>query len=405
MEVLDPVQNHAFRDTYLELDYDLSHVLFIATANYEEDIPETLHDRLEVIRIPGYTSHEKEEIGRRHLVPRLASESGLKEAGAVLTRPALRSIIESYTREAGVRELARLAGKIFRKLARLSVEGKPLPKRIGPRELERFLGAPLFLKARLEEEPPVGVGIGLAYTGAGGDILRIETAVMPGKGDFHLTGQLGEVMQESVTAAWGYLKTAIPREPLLQKLWDYSPGRAYLAEHFSSDGDQDAGRAYDDGQLALDLGEEVREPSAGGPGDHELLSSLEVRMHLPEGAVPKEGPSAGLAVAASLLSALLMEPLQARVALSGEITLTGQILAVGGLKEKILAARREGVRKVVLPGDVRGQMKELPAELTAGLELIYVSTFLEALPHILSRFGEAEHGALEAVRDDEGEAA
>lgn len=401
MEVLDPVQNQAFRDTYLELDYDLSHVLFIATANYEEDIPETLHDRLEVIRIPGYTSHEKEEIARRHLVPRLAGESGLKEQAAVLTRPTIRRIIEAYTREAGVRDLARHIGKIYRKLARVMVESKPLPKRVGPRDLERFLGAPLFLKARLEEEPPIGVATGLAYTGAGGDILRIETTVNPGKGDFHLTGQLGEVMQESVTAAWGYLKTAIPREPALQQLWDASAGKAYLIEHFSSgDGGGPEPLSYEDAQLTLDVGEVGREAPSGA-NDHEILSALEVRMHLPEGAVPKEGPSAGLAVAASLVSALLLEPLAPRVALSGEITLTGQILAVGGLKEKVLAGRREGVRKIVLPEEVRGQVKELPAELVSGLEIVYVSTFLEALPHILHEY-EGEPGR-SSEADEPGE--
>ncbi len=180
MEVLDPVQNHAFRDTYLELDYDLSHVLFIATANYEEDIPETLHDRLEVIRLPGYTDREKEEIARRHLLPKLAEENGLAELGDVVTRSALRLIIEEYTREAGVRELARLIGKVYRKLARLRVDAKPLPRRVGPREVERLLGARPYLRPRLEDEPLVGVSTGLAYTGAGGDILRIETVVAPG---------------------------------------------------------------------------------------------------------------------------------------------------------------------------------------------------------------------------------
>jgi ATP-dependent Lon protease len=401
MEVLDPVQNQSFRDTYLELDYDLSHVLFIATANYEEDIPETLHDRLEVIRIPGYTCHEKEEIARNHLVPRLAAESGLDERGKLFTKAALRAIVEAYTREAGVRELARNLGKCYRKLARLSVEGRSLPRRIGPRDLERFLGAPLFLKARLEEDPRVGVATGLAYTGAGGDILRIETVVMPGKGDFHLTGQLGEVMQESVTAAWGYLKTNIPREPALQRLWSDSPGRAYLVEHLASpEASGEPFPPYDGVQLTLDLGEEVRGSDYDGPSDHEVLSSLEVRMHLPEGAVPKEGPSAGVAAAASLLSALLLQPLEPRVAVSGEITLTGHVLAVGGLKEKVLAAKREGVRKVVVPDDVRGQMRELPSELVSGLEIVYVKTFVDALPHLLHECGDGDGDGPREVEDD-----
>jgi len=402
-EVLDPVQNQAFRDTYLELEYDLSRVLFVATANYEEDIPETLHDRLEMIRLPGYTDREKEEIARRHLVPKLAGENGLAELGDVFTRTARRTMISSYTREAGVRELARLIGKVYRKLARMRVENRPVPGRLGPRDVERLLGAPAFLRARVETEPSVGVSIGLAYTGAGGDILRIETVVAPGKGDFHLTGQLGEVMQESVTAAWGYLKTALSRDEHLAALWRDSAGRAYLLEHYTqtepglADGAGEPGfalegpagdglsRPLEPGLLPSDLEigatlEPTCEPP--GPTDHELLSALEVRMHLPEGGVPKEGPSAGMAVAVSLLSALTLAPVAPRVALSGEITLTGQILAVGGLKEKLLAALREGVRTVILPADVKPQIKEVPAELTRGLEIAYVTEFKDVLPHV-----------------------
>jgi ATP-dependent Lon protease len=391
------VQNHAFRDTYLDLEYDISPVLFIATANYEEDIPETLHDRLEVIRLSGYTSHEKEQIARRHLIPRLAAESGLPDVGDVLTRPALRFLIEAYTREAGVRELNRNLGKLYRKLARARVEGRPLPARVGPKEVERLLLSPPFLKARLEDIPLIGVSTGLAYTGAGGDILRIEAVVAPGKGDFHLTGQLGEVMQESVTAAWGYLKTAIMRDRDIGGLWDTSPGRAYLAEHFSPPETPmmaDPRGADPDGPDGLLIEPALESPPTAtpatkgsefdvGPTDHELLSGLEVRMHLPEGAVPKEGPSAGIAVAASLFSALTHYPLAPRIALSGEITLTGHVLAVGGLKEKILAARREGVVTVILPEDVRPQIRELPVELLRGLDVVYVSTFPEVIAHVL----------------------
>ncbi len=212
MEVLDPVQNRTFRDNYLELEYDLSPVFFIATANYEEDIPETLHDRLEIIRLPGYTDREKMEIARRHLLPKIAAESGLEDLGDVFSPAALRLLIREYTREAGVRELSRLIGKVYRRLARMKVEGRAMPSRVGPRSLARLIGPAPFLAARLGREPQVGVSLGLAYTGAGGDVLRIECVVTPGKGDFHLTGQLGEIMQESVTAAWGYLKTSlIPR--------------------------------------------------------------------------------------------------------------------------------------------------------------------------------------------------
>ncbi len=427
MEVLDPVQNRTFRDNYLELEYDLSHVFFIATANYEEDIPETLHDRLEIIRLPGYTDREKLEIAQRHLVPKIAEESGLGDLGNVFTPAALRTLVREYTREAGVREMARLIGKVYRRLARMKVEGKPVPRRVGPRDLGRFVGPAPFLAARLGTEPQVGVSLGLAYTGAGGDVLRIECVVTPGKGDFHLTGQLGEIMQESVTAAWGYLKTSLVRDPVLSRLWVESPGRAYLLENYQPpDNGDDAGAAA---QPMDQRGREVawgpadsrapmgrvieigsREPGfrpdelggQSGPGlagrapdgqapeceppqpsDHEMLSALEVRMHFPEGGVPKEGPSAGIAVATALLSALLQEPVLPKVALSGEITLTGQVLPVGGLKEKLLAALREGVETVVLPSVVRPQVHELPAELKKGLDIVYVDNFIDVLPHAL----------------------
>ncbi len=427
MEVLDPVQNRTFRDNYLELEYDLSHVFFIATANYEEDIPETLHDRLEIIRLPGYTDREKLEIAHRHLLPKIAEESGLPDVGKVLTSSALRALVRSYTREAGVRELARLIGKIYRRMARTKVEGRSLPHRIGPRALEKLVGPAPFLAARLGTEPQVGVSLGLAYTGAGGDVLRIECVVTPGKGDFHLTGQLGEIMQESVTAAWGYLKTSISRDPLMSSLWLGSPGRAYLMENYQSPdnggeefgppGESGApGRGVEDksqlrrrgrrggqgerggagdhiGETILP-GESIEFESGRGsecepslPSDHEVLSALEVRMHFPEGAVPKEGPSAGVAVAMALLSALLQHPLLPKVALSGEITLTGQILPVGGLKEKLLAALREGVETVVLPASTRPQVQELTAELKKGLDIVYVENFIEVLPHALLGLG------------------
>jgi ATP-dependent Lon protease len=410
MEVLDPVQNRAFRDNYLELEYDLSHVFFIATANYEEDIPETLHDRLEIIRLPGYTDREKLEIATRHLVPKIAEECGLSDLGNVFTPAALRTLIREYTREAGVREMSRLIGKVYRRLARMKVEGKTLPRRVGPAQLARLLGPAPFLAARLSSEPQVGVSLGLAYTGAGGDVLRIECVVTPGKGDFHLTGQLGEVMQESVTAAWGYLKTSLARDPTLGALWANSRGRAYLLENYQqpdsgeegagsgqigsavsgNDLRRPAGRLIDAGTLegGFRPGEKTAEGEPQQPSDYELLSALEVRMHFPEGGVPKEGPSAGIAVATALLSALLQIPVLPKVALSGEITLTGQVLPIGGLKEKMLAALREGVHTVILPGAVAPEVHELPPELKKGLDIVYVDKFLDVLPYVLQRNGE-----------------
>jgi len=406
MEVLDPVQNRTFRDNYLELEYDLSHVFFIATANYEEDIPETLHDRLEIIRLPGYTDREKLEIAQRHLVPKIADESGLADLGNVFTPAALRLLIREYTREAGVREMARLIGKVYRRLARMKVEGKKLPRRVGPRGLAPLVGPAPFLAARLGAEPQVGVSLGLAYTGAGGDVLRVECVVTPGKGDFHLTGQLGEIMQESVTAAWGYLKTSLVRDPVLSGLWGESPGRAYLLDNYQQPEaveEGGPGRLQADARTPIGVlvgggapepGFRPDEPGAESepplPSDHELLSALEVRMHFPEGGVPKEGPSAGIAVATALLSALLQVPALPKVALSGEITLTGQVLPVGGLKEKLLAALREGVQTVVLPSTVRPEVQELPAELKRGLDIVYVDSFVDVLPLALVGLQEQE---------------
>jgi ATP-dependent Lon protease len=406
MEVLDPVQNRTFRDNYLELEYDLSHVFFIATANYEEEIPETLHDRLEIIRLPGYTDREKLEIAQRHLVPKIAEESGLADLGNVFTAAALRVLVREYTREAGVREVARLVGKVYRRMARMRVEGKALPRKVGPRRLPALVGPAPFLSARLAAEPQVGVSLGLAYTGAGGDVLRIECVVTPGKGDFHLTGQLGEVMQESVTAAWGYLKTSLIRDSVLAELWADSPGRAYLLENYQQpDSGDDAQRStVAETRASLDrvIDAGVSEPGfrADGagegeppqPSDHELLSGVEVRMHFPEGGVPKEGPSAGIAVATALLSALLQVPVLPKVALSGEITLTGQILPVGGLKEKLLAALREGVLTVILPVTVRPEVEELEAELKRALDIVYVDSFVDVLPFALA-------GALERAEE------
>ena len=404
MEVLDPVQNRTFRDNYLELEYDLSHVFFIATANYDEDIPETLFDRLEIIRLPGYTDREKLEIATRHLLPKIAEESGLQDLGNVFTPAAIRALIREYTREAGVREMARLIGKVYRRLARMKVEGKTLPRRVGPGQLAKLVGPAPFLSARLGTEPHVGVSLGLAYTGAGGDVLRIECVVTPGKGDFHLTGQLGEIMQESVTAAWGYLKTSLVRDPNLNALWAESPGRAYLLDNYTqpeppedgnghgagSDLRRPSGRLIETGAPEPGFRPDEREGECEPPqpSDHELLSALEVRMHFPEGAVPKEGPSAGIAVATALLSALMQIPVLPRIALTGEITLTGQVLPVGGLKEKMLAALREGVRTVVLPRTVAPEVRELPSELKKGLEIVYVDTFLDVLPHVLEGIEE-----------------
>ncbi len=346
MEVLDPVQNTAFRDNYLEVDYDLSKVLFIATANDPDAIPLTLYDRLEVIHLSGYTMAEKLAIARRHLLPRVARESGLRRGDVRVPAATLRAVVRDYTREAGVRELERSLRRIDRKLARRHLEdGLAFPHTVANAQLHDLLGEARFREDRLPSKPSIGQSLGLAYTSDGGEVLTIEASIARGRGELVLTGQLGDVMQESASAAWGYLLGTAEREPRLRGLLKGSP---YV-------------------------------------GDEGLnLSNHDVRVHVPEGAVPKDGPSAGLALAAALLSSLCTLPLRPRVALTGEITLSGRVLRVGGLKEKCLAAVRGGVRTIVLPSANRASIAELPAELCSPLQFVYVDHFLEALPHVLA---------------------
>jgi ATP-dependent Lon protease len=346
MEVLDPAQNTAFRDNYLEVDYDLSKVLFIATANEADDIPLTLFDRLEVIPLSGYTMAEKLAIARRHLVPRVAAETGL-ERGDVRVSPAtLRAVVREYTREAGVRDLERALRRVHRKVARRHLEdGLALPFAVRPEHLHDLLGEAHFRETSLPSRPVVGQSLGLAYTMDGGEVLTIEASISRGRGELLLTGQLGDVMQESASAAWGYLLANVEHDPQLKPLLKRSP---YVAEEGLS------------------------------------LANHDVRVHVPEGAVPKDGPSAGLALAVALFSALTRAAIKPRVALTGEITLSGRILRIGGLKEKCLAAVRGGVKTVVLPEANRPSVAELPAELREPLEFVYVRRFTDALPAILA---------------------
>ncbi len=345
MEVLDPAHNHAFRDNYLETEYDLSRVFFIATANDVDGIPATLYDRLEVIQLTGYTLAEKLAIARRHLLPRTAADTGLRRADVKFGRGALQTIVRGYTREAGVRELERSLRRIERKVARKHVEnGVPLPVTVEASDLRGYLGEAVWLEVELPRAARVGESLGLAYTSDGGEVLTIEATIVRGRGELVLTGQLGDVMQESASAAWGHLLANAERDPALRGFVRRSP---YLTKE------------------GLDL------------------VNQDVRVHVPEGAVPKDGPSAGLALAVAMLSALGRVPVRPRVAMTGEITLGGRILRIGGLKEKLLAATRGGLRTVVLPAANRGTVEELPRDVTAKLELVYVSTFAEALPHVL----------------------
>jgi ATP-dependent Lon protease len=346
MEVLDPAHNHSFRDNYLECEYDVSRVFFIATANDVDGIPATLYDRLEVIYLTGYTLGEKLAIARRHLLPRVARETGLRRDDVRFDRGVLQAIVRGYTREAGVRELERALRRIDRKVARKHLEdGAPLPATVAAGALGGYLGEAIWLETELPRAGRVGESLGLAYTSDGGEVLTIEATIARGRGELVLTGQLGDVMQESASAAWGHLLGNVERDRALRALIRRSP-------YLSKDG--------------LDL------------------ATQDVRVHVPEGAVPKDGPSAGLALAVAMLSALARVPVKPRVAMTGEITLGGRVLRVGGLKEKLLAANRSGIRTVLLPAANKATVAELPPDVVGRLKLVYVDKFSDALPHVLA---------------------
>ncbi len=329
LEVLDPEQNHSFTDHYLNVPFDLSRVMFICTANMLDTIPPALKDRMEVIRIPGYTEQEKVHIAKRFLIPKQIKEHGLKEDTLSFSDKALKIIIKNYTREAGLRNLEREIATICRKVARKIAEGSRQKKfLILPSNVHKYLGAPKYLEEEREQELPPGVALGLAWTPSGGEILHIEVLTMPGKGKLILTGQLGEVMKESAQAALSYARS----------------------------------RAE---QLNLD-------PS--------FAEKKDIHIHVPAGAIPKDGPSAGITLVMALLSALTNLPLSNEVAMTGEITLRGRILPVGGIKEKILAAVAAGIKRVVLPKQNMKDMEEIPQELTKKLEVIPVDHIDEVWP-------------------------
>ncbi|HHQ43213.1 MAG TPA: endopeptidase La [Chromatiales bacterium] len=317
LEVLDPEQNHTFNDHYLEVDYDLSEVMFVCTAN-TLNIPPALLDRMEVIRIPGYTEDEKVHIATRYLVPKQMKASGLREEELVITEPAIRDIIRYYTREAGVRNLEREIAKICRKVVKGLVL-KPRDRRVvvSPRNLEKYLGVRRYRYGRAEESDRVGQVTGLAWTEVGGELLTIEAAVMPGKGNIIRTGQLGDVMKESIEAARTVVRA-----------------RARLL---------------------------------GIPSDY--FEKHDIHIHVPEGAIPKDGPSAGIGMCTALVSALTGIPVRADVAMTGEITLRGEVLPIGGLKEKLLAAHRGGVRTVLIPEENVKDLVDIPKNVKAELDI------------------------------------
>jgi ATP-dependent Lon protease len=333
LEVLDPAQNSTFSDHYLEVPFDLSQVLFVATANLMDPVPAALRDRMEVIELPGYIEEEKLEIAKRFLVPRQRVQNGVDKIEFEITDDALRVLIRSYTREAGVRNLEREIATLARKVARrIAEEGVSGPQRIGPEDLPALLGPVKVEPEVAERVGQPGVAAGLAWTPAGGDILFIESTRMPGKGELKLTGSLGDVMRESAEAA-----------------------RSWLHAHAS--------------ELQL---------------DSELFAKSDLHLHVPSGGVPKDGPSAGVAMVTSLASLLTGRPADPRVAMTGEITLRGKVLPVGGIKEKVLAAKRAGIERVVLPERNRRDIEEVPKELLAGLDLQYVGMIDEALRYTLA---------------------
>ena len=321
LEVLDPAQNNNFVDHYLGVPFDLSEVLFIATANYAQQIPEALADRMEMIEFSSYIEQEKLEIAKRYLLPRQVVENGLKANQLSMSDGALSSVVTSYTREAGVRNLERIIGTLCRKAARRIAEGDAKRVRITERSLEGYLGAHRFTPESEAEDNLVGVATGMYYTPVGGDILFVETSITPGKGGLVLTGQLGDVMKESARAALTYAKSN--------------------AERF------------------------------GIPKG--TLDESEIHIHVPAGSTPKEGPSAGVALATSLISALTGTPVRKDVAMTGEITLRGRVLPIGGLKEKILGAKRAGIKHILFPEKNNADMKDIATHLTKSLQLHEVS--------------------------------
>ncbi len=332
LEVLDPEQNHSFSDHYLEVPFDLSEVLFITTANTLHTIPDALRDRLEIIRLPGYLQHEKKAIARGFLIPKQTKEHGLKPDQFTISEPALDRIVEEYTRESGVRNLEREVAHLCRKAATLVVEKGRKRIKVGPADLETHLGPPRWLPRAKQQGNEVGIATGLAWTQVGGETLEIEVQLMPGKGEFILTGQLGDVMKESAKAAQTIVRSRC-------KQWG-------IAEDY--------------------------------------FSKVDVHIHVPEGATPKDGPSAGVALTTALVSAITGIPTRHEVAMTGEITLRGKVLAVGGLPEKTVAALRLGIVKCVLPKANEKDLPELPEQVRKGMELVFVDHVDELLEHTLT---------------------
>jgi ATP-dependent Lon protease len=338
LEVLDPEQNHTFVDHYLDVPFDLSQVLFICTANITDTIPPALLDRMEVIRLPGYSHEEKLQIAKRYLVPRNLKEHGLTQDHIEFTDEALSVIIKQYTREAGVRNLSREIANICRKVARRVAEGNTEKVVVTPENVAEFLGPPKFLEEIAERKPQVGVATGLAWTPFGGSVLFVETTKMPGKGSLIITGHLGEIMKESAQAALSYVRS--------------------------------------------------RSEQLGIPED--FFSKHDIHIHVPAGAIPKDGPSAGITMATALASLATGRPVRHNVAMTGEITLTGRVLPVGGIKEKVLAAKEAGITEIILPAQNEKDLVEIPEHIRNALRFHFVENMDEVLELALQPAPEVE---------------
>ena len=327
LEVLDPEQNSRFMDHYIEVPQDLSEVLFIATANDVQGIPRPLLDRMELIEIAGYTENEKEHIAKEHLIPKQMEENGIEKGKLTIQSAALKKIINNYTKEAGVRNLERTIGQICRKTARLIMEEDKKKVTVTSKNLSDFLGKEHFNYLMANKKDEIGISRGLAWTQVGGDTLQIEVNVMPGKGELILTGQLGDVMKESAQAGITYIRSIAS---------DYKVEPEFFQEN-------------------------------------------DIHVHIPEGAVPKDGPSAGITMATAILSAIIKKPVRADLAMTGEITLRGRVLPIGGLKEKLLAAKYAKIKEVLVPAENKPDIQELDKEITDGITITFVSSMKEVL--------------------------
>ena len=325
--MLDPEQNNSFQDHYLEAPFDLSDVMFITTANLLDTIPPALRDRMEVIHFPGYTEDEKLHIARQYLVPKQLKEHGLTPGRLEITDDAIHEIIRRYTREAGVRGLERQIATICRQVARKVVEGHKGKTRATARTLSKYLGPPKFSFGMAEEKDEVGTATGLVWTEAGGDVIFVEATTMPGKGELILTGQLGDVMRESAQAAVSYIRAHASE-------WDIEP---------------------------------------------DFNEKLDLHIHVPAAAIPKDGPSAGITMATAIASALMLCPVRREVAMTGEITLRGNVLPIGGLKEKLLAAHRAGIETVLIPKENVRDLELLPPHVRDEMEIVPVERMDEVL--------------------------